>query len=929
MSRAGALLPLLAWGIVLLLAMIPSPVQAQDPADPAPPDTAVADTVAPDTLAAVPAAPDTVIDRLLQLPGYTAVEYQGTRAEFRTDSAVLRLEGEAQVVREGDQLTADTITFFQDRELVRAVGEPTVSGQQAQEITGNVLWYDFGRRRAVVEEARTAITEGATWYVRGDVTTEGSQRIYGEGSTFTSDDRPEPQYHFEAGEITVIRDRILVARPVVLYFRNVPVFPLPFIVQDLESGRRSGLLTPRFSINDIVRSSSGYTRQIENVGFYWAINDYLGAQIATGWRSDSYTSLDAALQYRWRDRFLNGNVNVRRFWQANGSKQLNLSTSNSWRPDERTSISLSGSYATNSSFVRDLSTDPREVTQDLNSTFSLDRRFDWGAVNIGGRRSQSILSGEVRSQLPSIRINVNPITLFRAPRDQAHWYNNASFNIGASGSRSSISAGADSRSRTRGIRDGETIELSANQSLNIGDLSLSSNASFNQTTEAALDEFGTFPALAAGEEGDANWSSSLSYRIPLVGNTFITPNVNISQAFRRDSLSASLASGYVAGPMRFSLGTGITPNLYGFFPGIGPYSGIRHKITPSISYSYSPGVMHTPLQDSVFGTTTRDAQNVVSLSLTQTFEAKLRAPERPPEEADTAAVADTAGAVLDDAVPAEPEKVQVLGITTSAIGYDFAKAARGESGFRGETVTNTIRSDYFNGLTFNFAHDLFDASGLDRTNPEERGQLGRFAPHLSSVNTSFSFGQGSALFRWIGGLLGGGETDVARVDSADFTTDDAVTEGGVIPGTPPPAQANPPGTTSFTDNPQAVGSGPWNVNLSYSLLRPRPVQTDEGERTRFAREASQTVDANISFSPTPNWSVNWNTGYSITDGEFANHSLRLRRNLYRWEADFAFTRTVTGNSSFSVTVRLIDLPDLKVDYRERDLGGDVTPGSQP
>ena len=66
---------------------------------------------------------------------------------------------------------------------------------------------------------------------------------------------------------------------------------LPFIVQDLAKGRRSGFLIPEFEINDIVRTDQrgggtrGTGRQISNVGYYWAINEYMGAQAALDWRS--------------------------------------------------------------------------------------------------------------------------------------------------------------------------------------------------------------------------------------------------------------------------------------------------------------------------------------------------------------------------------------------------------------------------------------------------------------------------------------------------------------------------------------------------------------------------------------------------------------------------------------------------------------------
>ena len=47
-----------------------------------------------------------------------------------------------------------------------------------------------------------------------------------------------------------------------MYVDDVPILWLPFIAQNLGRGRASGILTPVFSINDIVRSSSGYSRRV-------------------------------------------------------------------------------------------------------------------------------------------------------------------------------------------------------------------------------------------------------------------------------------------------------------------------------------------------------------------------------------------------------------------------------------------------------------------------------------------------------------------------------------------------------------------------------------------------------------------------------------------------------------------------------------------
>ena len=74
--------------------------------------------------------------------------------------------------------------------------------------------------------------------------------------------------------------------------------------QSLGSGRASGLLTPSFSVNEIVRTSGGYRRRISNVGFYWAMSQYSDMLASMDWFSDSFFSLTGAFRYRFARQFL-------------------------------------------------------------------------------------------------------------------------------------------------------------------------------------------------------------------------------------------------------------------------------------------------------------------------------------------------------------------------------------------------------------------------------------------------------------------------------------------------------------------------------------------------------------------------------------------------------------------------------------------------
>ncbi len=909
---------LVAWLLlVLALALVPAVSVAQiipNVPNPLARDTVPAgpDSVAPDSLQDVrlSAAADSIKQILQALPGYIMTEYTGENANFRTDTGVLRLEGQASVNRDGTRLTTDTIVYYQRDQLIETFGDSaSVTGEQ-QNLSGRRLIYDLRTERATAIEARTEVTEGpATWFVMGDMTVEGTNRLFGSHARFTSCDLQIPHYHFETDEIVVIRNQILVARPARFFIGEVPLLWLPFVVQNLEQGRRSGLLTPRFGVNDIVRTSSGYNRQITNVGFYWAINDYMGAEVSTNWRSGAYTSLLGSLNYNWRQQFLSGSVSAERYWQANGGRQLAFNTTSNWQPDERTSVSVSGRYASSGRFVQQTSYDPREVTQDLNSTLNISRRFDWGQVALGGDRRQSISNGDVTLGFPSFSISPRAVTLFQSTSPEtARWFNDITMNIGGiSGTRSTVDYADNLES---GRRDQTVTRFSTSPSLTIGNLSISARADANRATNDAVSgvrEDQQIVDLAGFERDEVNWSASVGYRQQLIGSTSISPGVSLNQSILRDTLTADL---YISGPTRYSFSASLNTDIFGFYPGFGGLTRIRHRLSPFVSYSYAPEVQQTPAQEAAFGARGGRTQNRVTFGLNQTWEAKLATPNVPEE---TVAQVDslTGDTIRQSQVPpvaGDPQKVTILSLTTSSFTYDFAQRKEEGSGFLTDQVSNTIRSDYLRGLSVQMQHELFDRRELAPT-PENTGKLGRFAPRLSSLSTSFELGPQSAIFQWLNRI---GFGDAERPEEGSPT---------LLPGPSEDDEPAPAGTGGFTGNNQGTGAGPWSVSLAYQYTRnPRifisnPLYVDEDD-------GIQTVRSATSFQLTPKWGVSWSTDYSITDGKFGSHALNFRRDIHEWQANFSFYQTPSGNTAFEFYVQLLHNTDLRFDYGERNLGID-------
>jgi hypothetical protein len=876
---------------------------------------------------------DSVLAQLRALEGYAVTEYRGESAVFEVEGDRLVLTGESRVEREGSSLETDSLLVYAgETGVVCGYGAPVLSGQ-TEPVESERVCFDIERELGVAVGARTQFQQQATWYVRGAenqvylLTAGDRATLYGEGTEFTSCELDHPHYTFRAESVKMVEEGTMVARNITLRFADVPVFWLPWMVQSMKRGRRSGLLMPEFGVNDIVRNSSGYNRHLSNLGFYWAINDYMSAKGTFEWYSDNWTAVEGALTYRWLRQFLRGSLTAKRYWrQRDGeivSKEFTLNTSNSWQPDERTRVQLNANFATSHDFVRDYSFDPRELNRRITSSASVNRSFSWGSVSIGADRSEQLSTGQVDLELPGLSLNISPITLLEVGEGRGlSWSGSGSFN---------------NRTRTGpaefDIRDQETMTASYSHRFNLGSLGLSQRVNWSDDFRGAL------PADTAGQgavEEEASerlgWNTSLSYQQALWPGTTVSPSLTVTGNQLRDERTGGA---YVAEPTRISAGASLNTALYGFWPGFGNFSRIRHKIAPSLRWSYSPAPEVTELQQEIFGTNpaTLREQNQLSLSFNQTFEAKVREPE--PEPGDTAkggtagrgaagGAGTGAGALGSQAeepepgAPGEPrrlpqaEKVMLLALDTrTSFVYDFVAASEEGRGFQTKSISNSIRSDLLRGFQLTATHDLFEGDEGVISDTTTR----TFAPALTNLTASFSIDHEFWLFRVLG-LAGGGDGPAGPGRGAEPPPEGA--EG--VAGSDDPrvgAEADPDqgAGSSLVSNRGNTAEGPragvrgWRASLNYTLQRSRPGQSGTSE--------SQLLSGNLSFEPTEKWSVRWSTAYSFTDGEFANHVLTLSRDLHRWQANFDFIKAQNGNFAMQFRVQLRDNPDLKLDYDQR------------
>jgi len=903
---------------------------------------------------------DSIHMALKELEGYSITEYQSRGADFEAKERRLILlgtpEDKAQIVADGQVLTADSLFFDEELGRVWSEGsEATFQPEDGDAVISRTIVFDLNEERGSALDATTRYSGGGDWIVHGDLTSVSDTATFGTDLSFTSCELEEPHYHFAAKRVKIVRGNLLVARPVKLYFADVPVAWLPFMVQNLEQGRSSGILTPVFSVNDIVRTSQSYSRRISNLGFYWAMSDYYDATLFMDWWSGEHVALTGSARFNWAKQFLRGSLNLRRFWRESGSKELAFNGNTQWQMSERTSLRFRGSYASSTSMVRETSFDPREVVQSIDSEGGVSHRFGFGNLTLSANRKQFLSDDRVEMTLPNLSFSLSPQTFFKASPSQARFYNNITWS-GSSAFRRSTSdrpAQPDSVDFSDRLADQVRTTGRLSTGLSLGNFSLGGSMDFSENlvkdVPVGMPLTGTLgPEIPQFVEdrakAEAGWNASLGYQQRLIGSTTLTPSLSISSRLIRSDTD-SLASSFVSGPTRLSLGVTLRSDIYGFFRGFGPFEAIRHKMSPSFDFSFAPEVSPTDLQREVFGASEVRAQKTLRIGLNQTWEAKRAVDSTAaaaPGASGRSGIAETPGdslqvmpgdslgmvfdsltgdSILADSAGGplsvqEGQKVTILALRTTAVTYDFEEAAEQGDWLWGITntrITNTFSSDYLRGLNITMAHDLFEDQSGGTGEGEGAGSTRTFSPHLSSMNFGFSLDGKSLPFRLLGALLGGGDEEAAPAEgsgalpSGDEDQENPFApslsdEGSIIPG-----GSDPSPRTRGRAGGGAGGSGSWRANLTFSMQRPR---SDTGA-------ANQMLQGTLRFSLTENWDVNWRTSYDLIHGSFNDHFIQLTRNLHRWEAHFDFRKTATGNWSFRLEVALTELEDLHFDYAQR------------
>jgi hypothetical protein len=910
---------------------------------------------------------DSVLQKLLARPGYTVTRYEGAAVTFDAVSKALAIAADvakrAIVERDSQRVVTDSTIVYDDRSnSVNVSGRFNItlgSGQAPVQGSGTAR-YDLAERSGKLTNAAMTFEEqGERWFIRseigktalGDSTRRIPARFYGLGGTLTSCEDSVPDYHFRLKEIKRT-EKTLVARPAVLYIRDIPVMWLPFVFQDIRPGRRSGILSPGLGASDIVRNNPGYRRNIENIGYYWAISDYFDMATWVNWRSSAgadsidpgWYEVNGEWKYNWLTRFLTGRLATAYMKERGGDDKLSIS----WRHDQRLGtnrkFSADVNYTTSPSLQRRNTFLPAQAIATIVSSMAFTDKLGPASLQVGGSQRQYPGRDQVDRTAPTVSLNTTPLALgeWLVWTPAFSFSESATLNMDQPGTFSNRYVGDANGQLVRVDsikRNSFDRTITVGSPLRIFGVDLSQNITIRDQlhdypeetrvypdADSARMEWRVFPSYS---RTTVDWNPSFSLP-PIFQNRFkITPSVTLSNVDGGPYWVRSSESGgrFVHQKKRLSYGLSAAPTIFGLWPGFGPFQRFRHSVSPGLSYSYAPPAK---VGNDYLQATGRERQtylgslpqSAVSFSLSQNIEAKVRAP------ADTLA-------------PDGGQKLKILTTNFTPLSYDFERAratGRKLAGLTTEQFGATMRSDLIPGFDLSMNYSLFEGSTQSDT--------AVFKPFLTQMSSSLRISQSENPLTVITRLFGRAVPERSPAPQTGRQRPDEAALTRQIASQPVAGQAS---RGSQFVVPPTQG---WQASLSFSTSRSRPLRGDRvivfdarvrcevlrelnpfaydeclrqpsleepiqpltagGPGVQTPRQSSMT--GNTSFALTQKWSASWSTSYDFEESKFASHMVSLQRDLHDWRAIFAFTHSPNGNFAFNFFIALKPQPDLKFDY---------------
>jgi len=780
----------------------------------------------------------------------------------------------------------DSISTASD--LDQEIGLPTFS-DGGDQMTGERMEYNFATEKGRVVRGRTEF-DGGNYFGQHIKRINDKVLNVSHGIYTTCDNNDNPHYHFASRKMKIIVQDKVIARPIVFYIGKIPLAILPFAIFPMRTGRHSGLIIPRYG------QSTLEGRYLKDLGYYWAINDYLDARATVDFYDRSGWFARAGMNYAKRYSFtgrISGSITRKNFALTDRRDRFwDIAISHSQTFGQNSSLNVSGNFISNNSFYRELSDNrDQQLRRRLRSNATYSRRLadGRGSFSINVSDEKDLEDGSFQRTLPQISLSLSQRQLFGSGRsrgargakvEERAWYHNLYYSLTSRGSyRISRGAGELAETETR---------ATANHRLN---LSLNSPKRYfgwlnwNQSMSVTEDWFDRatdyFLVGASGLEAPL---------APVTAGPPVARSYDLSARGRRPDPASLAPAGTLSPPYEigsrqvrgfaarhtFSYSTSANTTIYGTFP-INKWSihAVRHRMSPSVSFSFRPDFSDpswgyyeeirlpdgsTETRDR-FGGTPRGKQASINFSLGNLFQMKAGSEEN-------------------------PKKIDLFTLNFNS-GYNFAAET-----FKHSNLTSRLQANPSHNISVSMStsHSFYDFN--DSTGITEPRLLWRKNGILSGRYlrlTNFTVG---ANIRLQGTGAGAGEPVVE---------DELVREETPFPSEPRDRFAP---VERFTDT-----SVPWraSLGLSYNLNRSNPLHPTKRAQLNLT---------NAEIQLTKNWRVSVSGQFDLITKSVVYQTYTIHRDLHCWEMQVRWTPSGFRQGFYlRINIKAPHLRDIKLEKR--------------
>jgi LptD protein len=530
---------------------------------------------------------------------------------FDNSNQLVYLYGAAFVNYRSLALTADYIIIDMKNNIATAEPRKDTSGKVkgvphfkdgTQDFTAQKMRYNFRTKKGMVYDVTTTqsnvyIHGGKSKFVgagsdttlaKGD-TTKQNDIAYSADAIFTSCNAKHPHFGIQSAKQKIIPNKLIVVGPSNLVIGGVPTpLWLPFGFYPITKSKSSGLIIPR---DYEYRPDWGYG--FNNLGYYIPINEHRDLTIYTKlYVKGAYgVTLNSSYNRIYKnsgDFSLSFNDNVVEDERARTSRQRSYGLRWTHRQDSRAhptmNYSANVSIETNNNQRNSRRDFVSQTQNQLTSGANFTKTFPGKPYNFSAsfNHSQNTATREMNITLPNLNFTMQTISPFKRAKavGNERWYEKITLNYNSEAQNSVMAT------------DTTIFQKKVWQNARMGVRhTASSAASFR-----VLKYFNFIPSINYSE----SWffrTQNMSFNPNITDTTqrrIVNPNNPLDYTIQIDTLRAgrvdtTINSGFYRA-YSYNMGVSLSTILFGTL-NFGKKSwlrALRHTVTPSISFGYSP-----------------------------------------------------------------------------------------------------------------------------------------------------------------------------------------------------------------------------------------------------------------------------------------------------------------------------------------------------